>query len=308
MAITITWPATNAGTATAIRIYASTTRIADEALGTPIATLAGTETSYLWTPPTDNTVYYFRIAIDVPTDTFLGDNQVYGYFSTTGPGPQTLARGSWELGYFGRVTTAEMLTTSALQTAVGAAGIPGVVANPGISHYCKFIREGKILFMPVGGMVTNTYWESIYALGLVYGTDDNGAYPAGLTIGTPKNQKKIITIAGFNFLVRLPKGSTLPTTTLVTADPADKIGSEWDQTMGRFNGTALLPDNQSSWDDTTNIASTSTQSSNYTQHMFTLAKACLHRGSGANIDSIISLASASTGANYSWAPVLELQF
>lgn len=307
MAITIAWPASNAGVATAIRIYAATSKIADDALPAPIATLAGDATSFSWDPPTDNTVYYFRIAIDRDADTDLGPNQPFGYFATTGPGPQAPIRGNWSLGYFGRVPVLEMISGSALRTALGVDGIGSVISDAQIQYYYKFVREGKILFYPAGAIMTNVRWDQLYGLGLVYGTDDNGAYPAGAAL-TPFNQKKIVTFAGFNFLARCFKGSTLPTTSLVTTAAADKEGSEWDQTMGRVHTNAALSWNAGSLlDDNTSVPVT-TQGT-FTQHLLvatTTPKTALHRGASSVIDSINQASAAS--ATYGYSPLLELQF
>lgn len=305
MAITIAWPNLNAGVATAVRIYASTSKITDDALGTPIATLPGSAVSFSWDPPTDNKVYYFRIAIDRGSDTFIGPNQTFGYFTTTGPGVQQPVRGDWTLGYFGRVPVAEMLGATALRTALGL-NVGSNIADAQIQYYYKFIREGKILFYPAGAIVTSVTFDQIYNLGLIYGTDDDGAFPAGATL-TPKNQKKVITIGAFNFLARVFKGSTLPTTTLVTTAVADKEGSEWDQTMGRINLTSTLPWNAGiNWDDSTGLPVT-TQGT-LTQHLINATaatKSALHRGSASIIDNIATLSSGAAALGYS--PVLELQ-
>lgn len=307
MAITISWPASNAGVATAIRIYAATSKIADDALGAPIATLGGDATSFVWTPPTDNTVYYFRIAIDRGSDTDLGPNQTFGYFTTTGPGVQQPVRGDWSLGYFGRVPVAEMLSATALRTALGVSAIGSAIADAQIQYYYKFVREGKILFYPAGAILTTVTFDQLYNLGLIYGTDDNGAYPAGAAL-TPTNQKKVITIGAFNFLARVFKGSTLPTSTVVTTATADKEGSEWDQTMGRINQTATLAWNLTgAWDDAASLPVT-TQGT-VTQHLTVPTggtKTALHRGANSVIDSINQLGTGTAALGYS--PVLELQF
>lgn len=306
MAITISWPASNAGVATEIRIYAATSKITDDALGAPIATLAGGATSFVWEPPTDNTVYYFRIATDRGADTDLGPNQAFGYFTTTGPGAQQPVRGNWELGYFGRVPVTDMLSGTALRAALGVA-IGSNISDTQIQYYYKFVREGKILFYPAGAIVTTVSFDQLYNLGLIYGTDDNGAYPAGAAL-TPTNQKKVVTIGAFNFLARVFKGSTLPTTTLVTVATADREGSEWDQTMGRINLTSTLSWNiGNNWDDGTSLPVT-TQGT-LTQHLFNATgatKTVLHRGANSIIDSSNQLATAQS--IYGYSPVLELQF
>lgn len=309
MAITIDWPAFNSAVATEVRIYASTSKIPDDTLGTPIATLAGNATSYVWTtPPTDNTIYYFRIAIDRGSDSWLSDNQPYGYFTTTGPGVQQPIRGNWEYGYFGRVVVAEMLTPSALRTALGIAGAgPNDAA---VTFYYKFVINGKIIFVPCGSITWAITWDQIYNLGLMYGVDATGlenlpVVPSNLT---GVNQKKIITIGAFNFLARSFKGSVLPVNQTVALINANLEGSEYDLTMGRINQNALLPSNIASLiDDATSV--TAGYQGSLTQHLVS-ATATLRTTLVRSSNTVCDASSAqSTVVQASvWNPVLELQF
>lgn len=309
MAITINWPAYNSAVATEIRIYASTTKLADDALGTPIATLSGNATSYVWTtPPTDNTVYWLRIAIDRGADSYLSPNQSYGYFANTGPGPQAVVRGDWEYGYFGRVAVAEMLTPSALRTALG---IAGAGPNDGaVTFYYKFIINNKIIFVPCGSITWAITWDQIYNLGLMYGVDATGLgnLPVAPSNLTGVNQKKIITIGAYNFLVRTFKGSVLPINQTVAIVNANLEGSEYDLTMGRINQNATLPSNTASLiDDATTM--TAGYQGSLTQHL-TAATATLRttlvRSSNVSCDAA---SGQSTPVQASvWNPVLELQF
>jgi hypothetical protein len=319
MAITLNWPASNAGVATAIRIYVSTSRIPDDTLPAPIATLAGTETSFVWTPPTDNTVYYFRIAFDRGADTYLGDNQIYGYFANTGPGPQTLSRGTWEAGYFGRVIAADIATQSALLTALGFSGGGGPHADVTISHYYKFALSGKIIFVPCGSIRWSITWDQIYALGLMYGVDSTGLElhptPSNL-VGV--NQKKIVALNGYNFLARTFKGSNRPTNVLLAdwnTPTAWVDGCEWDLTMGRINTNGTLAYNTSSlWDDNgvQQVAPTAiapTNQGTITQHITGTVinnRISLVRGPIGNIDGVLQ--GTPQGQVTTWTPLLELQF
>jgi hypothetical protein len=310
MAITLNWPNTNAATATAIRIYVDTVKIPDDTLPVPIATLVGSAVTFSWTPPTDNTVYWFRIAIDRGSDTYLGDNQPYGYFTTTGPGVQQPLRGSWgDVAYFGRVPIAEMLTPAALRTALGVGGGPN---DSAITHYYKFYIGGKFIFVPCAALSWAVTWDQIYNLGLMYGVDAFGQEKMAVapTNLPGVNQKKIITIGAANFLARTFKGSVLPTTTLVNIGVTSNLeGSEYDLTMGRISTTATIPSNVASlWDDNTSVLGGAWQGS-ITQH-FTAATATLRttvvRGNSASCDAVAGVNTAVQASI--WTPVLELQF
>lgn len=315
MSITIDWPASNVGVATAVRIYASTSKMADDALGDPIATLAGTETSYVWNPPTDNTVYYFRIAIDRGADSYLSPNQPYGYFTTTGPGPQQLVRGSWEAGYFGRVPSADFISQTNLLSALGFSGGSGPNADGAINHYYKFALKGKIIFVPCGSIRWSITWDQIYALGLMYGVDGTGLdqHPAGSNL-VGVNQKKIVAIQGYNFMVRTFKGATTPTTDMIpnlTNFAAIAEGSEWDLTMGRINTNGTLPFNTNAlWDDNLNApVNTGVHQGTITQHQYGAVvnnRISVVRGPSGTCDGFV--AGTPQGQITTWNPILELQF
>jgi hypothetical protein len=288
-------------------------------LGSPIATLAGTATSFVWNPPTDNTVYYLRIAIDRGSDTFLGINQIYGYFATTGPGPQQLVRGTWEAGYFGRVAAADIAVQSTLLTALGFSGGGGPNSDVQVSHYYKFALNGKIIFVPCGSIRWSITWDQIYALGLMYGVDGTGLdlhpSPSNL-VGV--NQKKIVTLNGNNFLVRTFKGANRPTNAMLTdwnTPTAWVEGSEWDLTMGRINTNGTLAYNTGAlWDDnlaqlTAPTAVAPTNQGTITQHITGTVinnRISLVRGPVGIIDGAIQ--GTPQGQLTTWTPMLELQF
>jgi hypothetical protein len=296
MAITINWPSSNAGVATAIRIYASTTKMTDDTLGAPIATLAGTETSYAWTPPTDNTVYYFRIAIDRGTDTYLSPNQPYGYFSTTGPGSQVPIRGDWEYGYFGLVPKADMMTMAQLSTLLTTnAMTPAAEGN--FTGYHKLVYQGKIYFYPDAYVASNQTWQTYYEKGYMYGIDGNGNPP--ITV-TPTNQLRIVTIGANQFKVRSFTTHQASTDVAVSAIPNDGT-SEWDKLVCRLHLVTTIANNELHLSD----LAYSTSRNTVGQHIWNISLGhALQRG----MASVEASTNVVTGSGYGWTPLLELQF
>lgn len=319
MAITINWPATNAAKATAIKIYASKTKLVDGALGTPIATLPGSAVTFSWTPPTDNTVYFFRIETIFTSgdgeESILGPNQPFGYFTTTGPGNQAPIRGDWELGYFGRVDSSLLLSGSALRTALGMTSGVGVPHTDAVlTYYYKFIINGKIIFSPVGPIAYGVTWTQIYNWGLMYGVDGDGfdLMPSLLSGQASVNQKKIIAAGGFNFLVRTYKSSLLPTNQALNyLVPANLEGSEYDLTLGRINEKPSMPFNQGpQWDDTTSMPTYQSWVGTLTQHLSsaqTNTRVTVVRGGSAGVMDLASQQNTQNTAS-TWTPLLELQF
>lgn len=297
MAITINWPASNVGVATAVRIYASTTKMTDDALGTPIATLAGTETSYVWTtPPTDNTIYYFRIAIDRGADTYLSPNQTYGYFASTGPGPQQIACGDWEYGYFGLVPKAEMMTMAQLSTLLTTNAM-NPASETNFTGYHKMVYQGKIYFYPDAYVASNQTWRTYYEKGFMYGVDGNGNPP--ITV-TPTNQLRIVTIGANQFKVRSFTTHQASTDIAVSAIPNDGT-SEWDKLVCRLHLITTFANNELHLSD----LAYSTSRNTVGQHIWNISLGqALQRG----MASVEASTNVITGSGYGWTPLLELQF
>jgi hypothetical protein len=297
MSITINWPATNVGVATAVRIYVDTSKIPDDTLPAPIVTLAGTETSFIWaSPPTDNTVYYFRIAIDREADTWLSDNQQYGYFVSTGPGPQQVVRGDWEYGYFGFVPKATMVTMAQLSVILATdAMTPAPEVN--FTGFHKLAWQGKIYFYPDAYVASNQTWQTYYGKGYMYGIDGNGNPPISVT---PTNQLKIVTIGSNQFKVRSFKTHQASTDVAVSSIPNDGT-SEWDKLVCRLHLVTALPGNAIHLSD---VAYDPYRNS-VGQHIWNISLGhALQRGRS----DIEGSTNVIFGAGYGWIPLLELQF
>lgn len=152
----------------------------------------------------------------------------------TGPGPGKLIAQYNETpikytGYYGRLTDDQFSTYSAVITKT----IPtwGTLPSGG-SGWMKFLIDGKILFIPVYPITTQTITKgALYSSGVVYGVSGPGPKPASVS---PVNQLKIIEIQGYQFIVRLLSGAATDPTNItnagVTGSPLTKP-SEWDRLM-----------------------------------------------------------------------------
>lgn len=98
------------------------------------------------TLPKINVVYWYKIVF---IDEFMepAESVVFpmGYFPVgTGPGPQELKRGNWQLGYFGAVNVGTLPSFIEMTEALGHVTIP--TTSPSTWH--KFVAQGNIIYVP----------------------------------------------------------------------------------------------------------------------------------------------------------------
>lgn len=153
-------------------------------------------------------------------------------YPNSGPGPIYLVAGNSEIGYFGRVSSAELMTYVAYRNNLTATAWT-MGTDKG---WLKFMYKGKVLFISQGWTFKAT-WNQLYAAGGVYGVDGPGTYPAT----TPVNQYKPVTITQAD-----KTWSMVPRTAYVTAaDPwalASPVeGSEFYDLLFRCCSVALAP-------------------------------------------------------------------
>lgn len=171
---------------------------------TPIVTLTNGETSYI---DEDGILlgktYYYVFVTSNAGDRQVSDNQTVTAVSRRGPGSQILQQGDNALGYFGVMTAGELISGTALAAAVGlsAATAPNFVLYRSAPNWYKYVRNNKIIYVPEGPIATGVTWSVLYALGLVFGSEDNGvtAYPPATLV----LQDKKVTIGRDVFRVRL---------------------------------------------------------------------------------------------------------
>jgi hypothetical protein len=254
MSVTLTWGSANAALADSINIYRATTPIDVNNLPVALATgVAGSATSYIDTTAVRNTTYYYVVGHVRGGNELLSQVLIMGHYPDTGPGPQTLLRGDWNLGYFGLIPTTNLFLPSQLHAQVP---IPGALqADGNVTGYHKFIRKGKILFIPNNIFTTLLTFGTIYNNGLLFGTNDNGSFPFTpsaanfSSYSAPVNQYKVATQGAYQFIVRTLRASDKPTNVYATA--ADIIGGEMLDLFGRLGVTSLVTSPQDKWNDIT---------------------------------------------------------
>lgn len=204
MSTRINWTNPNASF-TEIRIYRTPVPFNEDNIPeAPIAVL--TEgTSWLDTTTLQNVYYYYTIGVVVDGELILSPAKRTIHMPYTGPGPQELKSGDWSRGYFGVVSSAELFTPAELCT---LCSLPS--PRSGSSTLAKFVRNGKILFIPLEttNSAAGISWNLLYSKGLVYGTDDFGP-PTGHG-NAPVNQRKVITKGEHSFIVRALRGNDDP--------------------------------------------------------------------------------------------------
>lgn len=318
MGIKLDWVNPNSAISKEVRIYRSSTPIADLSAATPLTTLLNTATTYTdQTAPVNTVTYYQLVFVGLDDQLIPCTSQPYGYFPNgTGPGQQELLRGTWECGYFGTVPVADIYTPDELRTVLDTASISGVtvgITNAKMTVWHKFVFEGKILFYPQGGLVGNIRWSAIYNKGWMYGIDGPGPGLVTTNVPTPVNQKTLITKGAFTYRVRTPKGIDKPITQLYpsVAPETDLIGSEWDRLVSAlfasghrlsFNSTGI-----GRLESLAPVAATVEFGNlwSITQHAATATDSSHVRGGTTYPDQdVVSPA----GAVGSWAPVLQLEY
>lgn len=237
MQIKLSWENRNS-TDDGTRIYKSNAVIASNALPAVLVTLPPGASSYTDADVLRDQTYHYRIEIFKGGDKSLSQNIVATAVPYTGPGPQDLIAGDFERGYFGQVDPLDFITYDAI------AEWASVAFNSFGTQYTsykwlKFAHKGKILFVAQNPIRFGMPWLTLYNKGLVYGVDHSGN--PGLAGLAAVNQKRVVSIAGNKFLVRLLKGKAPGVTTVVTLganndeatfDLAVPMkGSEWDDLM-----------------------------------------------------------------------------
>lgn len=312
MSIKIEWTPMG-GVPDTLTLYWSNAPFTVSTLPTDKFVVPNSATSYTdTTVPVNSVRYYLLEAVKAGANTQYSQCMLYGNYPNTGPGRSSILRGDWITGYFGIVPSADMMTVSQLRTAVGATSLGTAATDASVVGYHKFINDGKIIFIPTAAMTTiNTVtWTQIYNLGLAFGVDGPGEAPFPLIdsrwvppITAAVNQLKKVTIGTNQFIVRLPKASTLPTNTAVPTT-ASGPKSEWWNTICNMTFTLA---NQTAeglspyrWGDLALMHPYAA-----TQHFNGTTNAAIS-ASTADQFGYRSLTGAANAAFVQWVPVLEL--
>lgn len=183
-------------------IYRNETDVANNQLGEPIATVPDGTTEYMdETAVFGKTYYYVFETVGGGQNLFSKSLKILATYSN-GPGPQALISGDQQLGYFGQVNALEFFTQPEVTATIGYASYIGTVPMPA---WDKWIRNGKILYIPRSSLFPSTTWQMLYTKGVVFGTDDTGPAWAPTLLNLPGvNQRTILEKGFFRFIVRLP--------------------------------------------------------------------------------------------------------
>jgi hypothetical protein len=206
MYIDLQWANLNSGDVK-LEIFRGDAPLDRAALANPIATLTAGETSYR---DSDNIVlgkdYFYVFVTSNASDRVVSLNYRVQAVGRRGPGEQTLLQGNNELGYFGALSSADFINVNELvtRTNLRTQATSIVVAQPNPMWH-KFVRKGKVLFIPERPVAYNVSWQHLYTLGMVYGRDDTGSNPL---MATKVKQDAKVTIGADTYRVRLLKGST----------------------------------------------------------------------------------------------------
>ena len=96
-----------------------------------------------------NTVNYFLISgVDADNLEIFGEIFSFGNFPNTGPGSETIQRGTWEFGWFGEVALADLFTGAELGAQLTSKGLVNEITAANLTVWNKCIVNGKILFIP----------------------------------------------------------------------------------------------------------------------------------------------------------------
>ncbi|MNE25872.1 hypothetical protein D3C80_1192150 [compost metagenome] len=278
------------------RIYRSLTPLDDNALPAPLATLAANVFEYIDTTALRNTVYYYKIGAYLGAQESLSLNKPLAFMPYTGPGPQTLIRGDYKVGFFGEMLLDELIGYDDFRTLMGITGW----ATPTVksTKWLKFVNNGTILFFPAdGGFATSVQPAQIYIAGLMYGTNLDAVFNASLksTFGTV-NQVRPLTIRGDVFIPRLPISRA--NRTIFTSTASDLYGGEIDTCFGAmYLGRGKLVEYPLVLGDYVNDSNQFFVSCSGTTQ--------ISRGSG-TFDAVSGLGHTATHPNYQYRPVLEL--
>jgi hypothetical protein len=214
-----------------INIYRGAAPLDRNNLTNPIATLTNGETQYEDEVVRGSTNYYVIETVK-NGDKAPGNNLPITALPKRGPGPLTLKQGDYNYGYFGSLPSREFISTTAMlqQVAPSLAALTAQIMQVAPTWH-KYVRKGKILYIPQGPLISNVPYTTIYNAGLVFGVDNNGPYlPAG---GVATNQLKFVEFGGNKYKVRLMTGfnddlSVRPTYGFAQAEYLNPAPNEWD--------------------------------------------------------------------------------
>lgn len=208
MSLLLKW--TNRNTQPVITvIYRSDTAFDSTTLPAPAVTLSNQETQWLDPTAVVGQSYYYmwatydmgRTAVEYSAPTLIQA------LPRRGAGPNQLAMGNEDRGYYGSIASTDMPSYAAIMLQGNAGPTPPAALNP-TATWRKIAYKGKVLFVPSLPSCTATFWLMLQ-LGFAYGNTDLTKLPTS-TIphdGTYPQNKRIV-FNGDTYLIRLMRGNS----------------------------------------------------------------------------------------------------
>ncbi|AXF51139.1 putative virion structural protein 13 [Salmonella phage SPAsTU] len=203
MALKLSWKNTNV-VANSVVIYRGDAPLDSSALPEPLVELTGGETSWIDEDAAFGNTYYYVFGVKTANDLVLTPNQQVLVADNRGVGPSTLMYGDDNIGYYGTVLTADFVTN--LDVVAAGKSTNGLPSSLATFVWHKFVRNGKILYMPSTTLGDVSY-TNLYHAGFVHGID--AEFPEGIlsTTGlTPTNQLTTFEFKGSTYKIRLMRG------------------------------------------------------------------------------------------------------
>lgn len=293
-----------------VNIYRGDAELDRTNLSNPVATLSNGETTWRDNNVVRGKFYYYVFETVLGTDKISTINFRIQATVRRGAGPSAIQVGDTDYGYFGSIESSEFINPSDL---AGKVGFSAGTQTTNVVTWHKFIRNGKVLYIPNGTIRQSIGWKSLYDAGLVFGVDGPGPYNAGADV----NQKKTVTIGPDTYMVRLMRGYnddyTVFASTTSVNEPIEPFTCEWDDLvypLYQYVPVAQRMANVASY--TREQLRLQNQYANWVQEKATSAasSSALRRGAPAVGRNAVATRTgdsyAAAGTPYGWWPVLEL--
>ena len=210
------------------------------------------------------------------------------------PGPTTLQTGNMQQGFYGEVTSDQLISGSALAAAVGLTA--GTLIND-TTNWLKVAYKGNTQFIPKKCIRSSVSWTQMNAAGIV----------------TPAQNKRVV-IAEQTFLVRLMRGGNMnPYTgsTATTRDPVETWDSEFNSLIYNLMGVITAgrkdPMLASYGGADMGLAPLGPGSTYICQELYSGGTHCLQRTNASGVIDTAARATIGLADQYrGWRPVLEL--
>lgn len=172
-----------------------------------------------------------------PVLEYVEDLPVY---PDSGPGVKTLQFGNDDLGYFGEVSGAELFTArefyNKTQTYFGTFE---TAAEAQVNMWLKFFHKKKVIYIAKYPILSGVSWDEIYGAGLIFGTQDNGKFPAAEPVWQFNPLSKADGAKEWSLVPRVIRGLNVDSYTAFTESLY--VGSEWTDLLGRVANVTNTP-------------------------------------------------------------------